>query len=96
MLDFDVLEVLGRQVLQHLGQLVQKKLLESWVVLDLFNPVLKENVKTNPCCYLGGNQGRESMSIFLFSLSFASSNYFAKARKGPALVCGDEIDPFTK
>ena len=44
-LDFDVLEVLWREVFQNLGQFVQQKLFESWVIFDFFNPVLKMSVK---------------------------------------------------
>lgn len=43
-LDFDVLEVLWRKVLENLGEFVEQKILESRVCLDFFNPVLPEAV----------------------------------------------------
>lgn len=43
-LDFDVLEVLWREILQNLGKFVEQKIFKSRVCLDFFNPVLPEAV----------------------------------------------------
>jgi len=71
-LDFDVLEVLWRQILQNLGEFVEQKIFESRVCLDFFNPVLKEKIIIYLFSKQRGNQRRESQSIS------ASSNYFEK------------------
>jgi len=47
MLDFDVLEVLWREILENLGELVQEEILKSWICFNFFDPVLPEAVVAN-------------------------------------------------
>ena len=82
-LDFDVLEVLWREVLENLRELVQQKILESRVCFDFFNPVLKEKIKIGSDLFVfisSGNQRGKSLLSILDNKQFWSSTNFEKKK----------------